>query len=1127
MDSLNFEILRPFRPELSDLGGFAERYAYPDPASATIKLRSFGELLTREIYRLLRFPQPIPDDFVNLLTTREFKTAIPPIVVDQLHAIRKAGNVAAHTNQADTATAIRLIEQAAQVGAWFAAQFHKVPAAQIRRFQPIPATLPLSAREAQLSAQHSLTLEQLAREKAKLEQISAELAQAQQKYESAEQKIEELQNIGRSGQNTLSFLQINELTTRRRLVDIALAEAHWNVGVNGASTEEVGQEYEVAGQPTTSGKGYVDYVLWGANGKPLGVVEAKKTSRDPEEGRKQAELYADALEKQFGQRPMIFYTNGHEIYVLDDAAQYAPRRIFGFYSRDTLDYRVTFQRSARQELDKIAPNPQIVNRIYQFEAIKRVCEDFTERERKALIVQATGTGKTRVAIALTDVLIRANWVKRVLFLCDRRELRKQAKNAFVDFLPEPITILNASTSADRNKRIYLATYPAMMEAYQNYDPGFFDLIIADESHRSIYNHYGDLFKYFDCFQVGLTATPVGFINRNTFRLFNRVEGDATAEYPLERAVEEGWLVPYETFKVTTAFLRKGIKYEQLSDEQKRQIEEDDIDPQLVDHEAEHIDKIVFNKDTNRFILRNLMENGIRDASGQRIGKSIIFARKHEHAVLLQQLFDEMYPQYGGMFCRVIDYQMERADQLIDDFKEKPYPVVAISVDMLDTGIDVPAIVNLVFAKPVKSRVKFWQMIGRGTRLCKDLFGPGKDKTKFRIFDHWGNFDFFGQQRNDVNPSQTRSLMEQVFHARITLAEEALNAAQIETFNWVVRLLSGDIASLPDDTIAVKEKWMQKQSMLQPSVLEQWGASTVDVLQRDIAPLMQWVDTYGATAAHRFDLLVARMQIALLRGSASLDDLKAEFLNRVTNLQMNLNPVREKAAMIQRVRSGEFWRDVNSNRLEEVRQELRGIMRFQIETNPPRPSAIVYDIEEDATEIQRERGSSLISAVDMAVYRQRVHAALERLFGTDPTLEKIRLGLPVSDQDLQALVSLVLTQHPDINLNDLLDFYSDTAAHLEDVLRSIIGLKPELVRDRFTEFVQQHPRLNSKQTQFISMLINHITRNGGISMEKLYERPFTQIHNDGLDGVFSEKEVQELLALIQGFQFHRSEGTITQ
>jgi type I restriction enzyme, R subunit len=1121
MNSLNFEILRSLRPELSDLGAFAEHYAHSDPVSATIKLRSFAELLTREIYRLLKFPQPVPNDFVNLLTTYEFKSAIPPIVVDQLHAIRKTGNIAAHANQGDTPTAIRLIQQAAQVGTWFAAQFHKVPTAQIRPFQPIPAAIP--AVQANKAA-----LEELARHKAKLEQMSAELAQTQEKYQAAEQKLEELQKIGQAGQNTLSLLKIDEATTRRRLIDIALAQAGWKVGANGANTEEVSQEYEVAGQPTGTGKGFVDYVLWGANGKPLGLVEAKKTARNAEEGRKQAELYADPLEKAFGQRPMVFYTNGHEIYVLDDAQVYPPRRIFGFYSQDTLEYRVTFQRSAKLPLDSIAPNPQIINRIYQFEAVKRTCEDFAQRERKALIVQATGTGKTRVAIALTDVLIRANWVKRVLFLCDRRELRKQAKNAFTDFLPEPLTILNASTAAHRNKRIYLATYPAMMEAYQSYDPGFFDLIIADESHRSIYNYYGDLFKYFDCLQVGLTATPVGFINRNTFRLFNRVNGDATAEYSLERAIEEGWLVPYETYKVTTAFLREGIRYDQLTEEQKRQIEEDGIDPDLVDHDQSQIDKVVFNKDTNRMILRNLMENGIRDAFGQRIGKSIIFARSHEHAVLLQQLFDEMYPQYGGMFCRVIDYQMERADQLIDDFKEKPYPVIAISVDMLDTGIDVPQIVNLVFAKPVKSRVKFWQMIGRGTRLCKDLFGPGKDKKCFRIFDHWGNFDFFGQARNDVNPSQSRSLMEQVFQSRIELAQEALNAAHVQTFNWVARLISADIAALPDDTIAVKEKWVQKQGVLRPGVLEQWAASTVDVLRREIAPLMQWVDLYGTTAAHRFDLLIAQMQLALLRGAASFDDLKADLLNRVANLQMNLNPVREKAAVIQCIRSADFWRDVTVDSLEEIRQELRGIMRYQVQGNTPRPAAIVYDIKEDSSEVQVERRSSLISSVDLAVYRQRVYAALEKLFDTNPTLEKIRLGLPVSDHDLQALVSLVLTQHPDINLNDLLDFYSDTAAHLDDILRSIVGLKPELVRTSFTEFVQKHPGLNSKQIQFINMLTNHITRNGGVSMEKLYDEPFTRIHSDGMDGVFTnEKEAQELLALIQSFQPQRSEGTITQ
>ena len=446
-----------------------------------------------------------------------------------------------------------------------------------------------------------------------------------------------------------------------------------------------------------------------------------------------------------GQRPVIFYTNGYDIWMWDDVLGYPPRKVFGYYSKDSLQYLVNFQRKARKPLNSLEPNATIVNRLYQIEAIKRVSERFTDGHRKALIVQATGTGKTRVAIALAELLIRAGWVKRVLFLCDRRELRKQAKNAFGDFLSEPIRIVSSRVNQAASERIFLATYPAMQKVFQSFDVGFFDLIIADELHRSIYNVYGDMFHYFDCLQIGLTATPVDYVSRNTFSLFGCEGQLPTANYDLEQAVKEGFLTPFEVFEHTTQFLREGIRLDILTKEQIQQLEEQGEDPAQYDFSSEQIDKIIYNKDTNRAILRNLMENGLRDVTGQLPGKSIIFARNHQHAVLMRQLFDEMYPQYGGRFCQVIDNYDPRAEQLIDDFKgdgNNSDLTIAISVDMLDTGIDIPEILNLVFAKPVRSPVKFWQMIGRGTRLKEDLFGPGQRQEGLSNLRSLGEFRTF-------------------------------------------------------------------------------------------------------------------------------------------------------------------------------------------------------------------------------------------------------------------------------------------------------------------------------------------------------------------------------------------------
>ena len=743
MKSTNFEILRDGWPELAALGGFAEAYAHADPASAMVKLRLFAENLTKDIYRDLRLPKPDQPTFVDLLKNPAFSAITPKVVLDKLHALRMHGNKAAHGEPVKSRNAHWLLQEAYDLARWLFVQYGDGDAASTPPFQP-PESESKGDR-AEQSRERRQILEKLAAQEAQMDALLAELEQARKAATVAEKKAEELQALAKSANETANALEFDEATTRARLIDSLLASVGWNVAAGEESTQEVGKEIEVEHQPTDSGIGYADYVLWDDNGNPLAVIEAKKTSVDPERGRHQAKLYADGLEKMHGHRPVIFYTNGFDIWIWDDVQSFPPRKLFGFYSKDSLQYLANFQRAERKLLDTIEINELIVNRLYQIEAIKRVNERFSNKHRRALIVQATGTGKTRVAIALTELLIRAGWVKRVLFLCDRRELRKQAKNAYNDFLSEPIRIVTSRVKKNANERIFLATYPAMQKVFQSFDVGFFDLIIADESHRSIYNVYGDIFHYFDCHQIGLTATPVDFVTRSTFRLFDCEGQLPTANYDLEQAVKDGFLTPFEVFEHTTEFLREGISLDTLTKEQIEELEEQGEDPSQYDFSSEQVDKVIYNKDTNRAILRNLMENGLRDATGQLPGKSIIFARNHQHAVLMRQLFDEMYPQYGGKFCQVIDNYDPRAEQLIDDFKgdgTNDELTIAISVDMLDTGIDIPEILNLVFAKPIKSPVKFWQMIGRGTRLCENLFGPGQHKTIFRIFDHWGNFERF-------------------------------------------------------------------------------------------------------------------------------------------------------------------------------------------------------------------------------------------------------------------------------------------------------------------------------------------------------------------------------------------------
>jgi len=1114
MKSVNFEILRESWPELAGLGGFAESYAYADPASALVKLRLFAENLTKDIYRALRLPKPDHSTFVDLLTNDAFVAITPKVVLDKLHALRMHGNKAAHGEAVRSQHALWLLKEAHDLARWMCVQFGKVKPAQLPTFvQP--------AKPGQVEkAERRQILEKLAAQEAQMEALLSELEETRSKAIAAERQAAELQELAKSAQNAADELHFSEAETRIRLIDSMLASAGWDVGEGEKSTEQVGKEVEVDRQPTPTGIGYADYVLWDDNGNPLAVIEAKKTDVDAEKGRKQAELYADSLEETYGHRPVIFYTNGFDNWIWDDAQGYPPRKLYGFYSKDSLQRLANFQRQQKQPLDTITIDEQIAGRIYQLEAIKRVSERFSQKHRKALIVQATGTGKTRVAIALTDLLIRAKWVKRVLFLCDRRELRKQAKNAFTDFLSEPVRIVSSRVKTDANERIFLATYPAMQKVFQSFDPGFFDLIIADESHRSIYNVYGDIFHYFDCLQVGLTATPIDFVTRNTFRLFDCEGQLPTANYDLEQAVEEGWLTPFEVYEHTTQFLREGITLAGLSAEQIKELEEQGEDPAQYDFSSEQIDKVIYNKGTNREILRNLMENGIKDHTGQILGKSIIFARNHQHAMLLRQLFDEMYPQFGGKFCQVIDNYDPRAEQLIDDFKGQGTNddlTIAISVDMLDTGIDIPEIVNLVFARPVKSPVKFWQMIGRGTRLCPNLFGPGQDKKVFRIFDHWGNFARFETGYKPAEPTQSKPLAQLVFEERLMLAETALQKSEIPVFDMAIELVAQDINALPDNSIAVREKWKEKRILSQPEVLKTFAPATVVRLRQDIAPLMQWRNIRGYGDALALDLLIARMQLAILQASGSLANLKIELMDRLAALQMHLNPVRQKAKTIKLVKSDAFWSGVTVPDLEEVRIKLREVMHHRAKTGSQSTPPKLIDITEDAGKVEFARRSASLKSVDMKAYQQIVEAELKKHFETNPVLKKIRAGEVVSDREIDTLVSLILTQNPDVRREDLEEFFNETAGPLYLAIRAIVGMDPEAVREKFTSFVQKHPKLSAKQTRFLALLQNHIARYGTIEVNRLYDDPFTVVDADGPDGVFEDEHtIEDLISIVRSF-----------
>ncbi|MDI3289758.1 DEAD/DEAH box helicase family protein [Polyangium sp. 15x6] len=1119
MKSQNFEFLRRKHPALADLGGFAEVYARTDPGSSLIKLRLFVERVVGLIYAGYGLPRPYSDNLNDLLNETVFRSAVPEVVLNKLHAIRKSGNRAAHREAPSTQVALLNLRDGFDIGQWVHVQLDGGSPGQCPAYrEPPPPAQPGAALEKATKEAEA----KLAAQEAQLKKVLADLEAERKKREAAEQSFsvtqEQLEQLRAEGQKAANILHFNELATRRRLIDEQLLEAGWDVGKNGKDTEQVRQEVQVFTMPTPSGEGYADYVLYGDDGKPLAVVEAKKTSKDARAGAEQARIYATCLEKETGQRPAAFYTNGSDIYLWDDAQGYTPRKVYGFYSKDSLEYLI-HQRKNKMPLAAAAPNLAIAERMYQLEAVKRVSERFDKKFRRALLVQATGTGKTRVAISLCELLMRAGWAKRILFLCDRRELRKQADKVFKEFLPgEPRVVVDSTTSSERDKRIYLATYPAMMKCFESFDVGFFDLVIADESHRSIYKKFRELFLYFDALQVGLTATPVQFIDRDTFKLFGCEDNDPTSNFSFGEAVNStpSYLVPFRVREFQSKFRKDGFKYSQMSADQRAELEEQEEDASTVEHEADELDKDVFNKPTSRIILRSLMEEGIRDATGSRIGKTIVFARNHLHAVHLAELFDELYPQYGGTFCRVIDNQEARADQLIDDFKNKDSdPVIAISVDMLDTGIDVPEVVNLVFAKPVKSYVKFWQMIGRGTRLCENLFGPGKDKTEFLIFDHGRNFWFFEEKYKEKQPSPQKSLLQKVFEARIAVAEAALEKMNEPVFQATVDLLVQDIRDvIASKSIAVRDRRMELERLSDRETLAQFAAATKADLLSIAAPLMQWRNIRGEEDAYRFDLLVTRLEEAVLKSAPAVADLKAAVEVEVARLMKNQNPVKAKAAAILAVESKEFWTAVTVPKLEDIRGELRGIMKYQAQVTTGRLTPRVFDVSD--SDIEGVDHTPKLEGLELIEYRHRVEKVIREHFANDPTLQRIRLGKAVPEEELEALATLVLRVDDKANLKHLVQ--PELKRSLLDVLRGLVGLDPGAVDEAFTVFVHKHPHLSAQQLRFMQLLKNHIAQNGGIELERLYEPPFTTIHAEGIDGVFTEAgQVDEILAILETFQ----------
>lgn len=1122
-----FSFLQPEFNEVHALVSHAENIARTDPRGACVYARLALETAVNWLYR---HDGTLKDPFETTLSARihetTFRALVGKALVAKARIVKDLGNKAAHEPKAvPFANAAISLRELFHISYWLVRTYAKgtkpgsalsfsqdalpanttIAAATLAELQDVAKRFEQSVKQRDEAEAQRLTSET---ERKKLEKEIAELRAAVAAAKAANAAVPDTHDY-------------NEAATRDAFIDLLLAEAGWKFTRPGYDTE-----YPVQGMPNNSGDGFVDYVLRGDDGKPLGIVEAKRTKRDARVGQQQAKLYADCLEKEFGQRPIIFYTNGYEHFIWDDK-RYPPRPIQGFLTKDELELAIR-RRSILRPLSSADIDPKIAERFYQTRAIRRVAEAFEKDNlRHGLLVMATGSGKTRTVIALSDLLMRANWARRILFLADRVALVNQSINAYKRFLPAASPV-NLVTDKDATGRVYVSTYPTMMrlidearEGQRRFGPGHFDLVIIDEAHRSVYRKYGAIFDYFDSLLVGLTATPKDEIDRDTYRLFELQRGVPTDSYSLDEAVADGFLVPPKAVSVPLKFQRDGITYDDLSDDDKEAWDATDWDedgsvPVRVEPAA--VNKWLFNKDTVDKALEHLMTHGLRVADGDRLGKTIIFAKNRDHAEFIVSRFDANYPHLKGSFARAIDFKTEYVQSLIDDFSQPDKaPHIAVSVDMLDTGIDVPEVVNLVFFKIVRSKTKFWQMIGRGTRLCPHLFGPGKHKEFFQIFDFCQNLEFFNQNLDLPETGSGASLSTRLFVSRVELigdidqtvpgaedTSDPMRIAHRKLRDDTAQHLFEEVAAMSVDNFLVRP---QRRLVEKYTTREAWSKLGLDdrtELIENLAGLPSaLVD--DDLVAKQFDLLILRTQLSVLRHEP-FEGLRAKITKIAGLLEelSNVPMVASELAFILEIQTDEYWQDITAPMLETVRRKLRALVKLiEFKKRP-----IVYtDFEDEIGSASAIGIQGLNVGTDVERFRLKARHFLK---GNENHIAilKLKRNEPLTPLDLQELERVFITAGA--NPEDLQVTRQDGGLGL--FVRSLVGLERDAAKKAFDAFLADKTP-SSNQIEFLNMIIDHLTDRGAMDPRLLYESPFTDIDPLGIAGVFDAKEIDQVILIL--------------
>ena len=1148
----------------------AESNIKTDPRIAGFYARNALELMVETVFDIDNWlTRPRHDaTLMSLIHDKDFKQNLETHLFPKLKLVIQVGNEAVHSKTTlPQRDALQAVKELHHVLYWFIRTY--TPNLDRKQFvvQPfdealIPQQVSIDATVATKALSSIKRVKELEKQLEQDDKVERE-AYLQQLKENETLKtanqalLEQIEQAKQSAEKVTDAHDYNEEETRTYLIDVLLHEAGWKL------EHKRDREYPVSGMPISKvnpkGNGFVDYVLWGDDGTALAVVEAKRANISPEEGKRQAELYANCLAEQCGLRPVIFYTNGYDTHLWDDHF-YPPRQVQGFYTKAELELMVKRRTDRKSFFESGMPNSNLVinneitNRHYQKSAITKLLQDFElEHERKGLFVMATGTGKTRTVISLVDLLVKNDWVKNVLFLADRNALLTQAKKNFVKLLPRvSCSILDSGQSKNNiDSRLYFSTYPTMKNLLDRgaderpFGVGHFDLIIVDEAHRSVYSKYRQIFEYFDGFLVGLTATPKDEVEKDTYGIFELQKGMPTYAYEDDKAYKQGYLVPPTKISVATKFLREGVKYKDLSDEEQ---EEWENKAELEDRDEvlpSEVNKFLFNEDTAEKMFAQLMSKddrgGIHVEGGDVIGKTIVFAANNDHAVFLEKMFNKNYPKWAGKLARVITFKETYAQSLIDEFggdenkidefdPKNPTCRIAISVDMLDTGIDVPEVVNLVFFKVIRSKVKFTQMIGRGTRLCKDLFGPNDDKKTFKVFDYCQNFEYFDANPEGIAVGVAKPVTQQVFEKRVllsTLLNDKLTNEEFreqhpedcerytELNRYQLDMLHHLVSGMNLDNFIVRPKRQAVEPFLEREHWDNIDDTKFTELESQISALPTEAEAFNSDEqlnhlSHRFDSLVLTMQLDLLEKGMLSETSRGRVVEFAEQLEAKstIPAVQAQLQLIQDIQTQEFWQDIHLVTLEELRRKLRNLM-FALDKD--KKEMVYTNFEDEVQGVHDVTNVYKNPSVDLAQYRKKIELYIQD-HQDQLTIQKLKRNKSITQADLDVLEGLLLDASG----------MSDVEAYREKILqekplgtfiRELIGLDMNAAKEAFSSFLDEES-YNAEQIQFVDQVIDYLVNNGILDMSQLFEPPFTDNHGESAYGFFDEGTVVELFGVIR-------------